>query len=279
LATHPAALPKIMGILNVTPDSFSDAHTTHGAIAAGRAMIASGADIIDIGGESTRPGAAPVPPEVEQARILPVIAALAGAGIPLSVDTRNAATMAAALDAGASMINDVSGLSHDPEAAALVASRACPVVLMHMRGTPRTMSAQTTYENLLPDVAAELARRVEAALAAGVRPENITLDPGIGFAKTQAQNLILLRGLQSVTALGYPVLVGASRKSFIGRYGAEPDPARRLPGSLAAALFAAAQGANILRVHDVAETLQALRVWQALAGCDTQHPPLADRPE
>jgi dihydropteroate synthase len=269
LATHPAALPKIMGILNVTPDSFSDAHTTHGAIAAGRAMIASGADIIDIGGESTRPGAAPVPPEVEQARILPVIAALAGAGIPLSVDTRNAATMAAALDAGASMINDVSGLSHDPAAAALVASRACPVVLMHMRGTPRTMGAQTNYENLLGDVAAELARRVEAALAAGVRPENITLDPGIGFAKTQAQNLILLRGLQSVTALGYPVLVGASRKSFIGRYGAEPDPARRLPGSLAAALFAAAQGANILRVHDVAETLQALRVWQALAGCDT----------
>jgi dihydropteroate synthase len=252
-----------MGIVNVTPDSFSA--VLQDPIATGLSMIAAGADIIDIGGESTRPGAAPVAPEEEQRRVLPVIAALAGRGVPLSIDTRNAATMAAALDAGASIVNDVTGLAHDPAAAPLVAARSCDVVLMHMRGTPQTMAGLTSYDDVVAEVVAELSARVDAALAAGVKREHIVIDPGIGFAKTAAQNLRLLQNLDAFRALDLPVLVGVSRKSFIGHYGGEPDAARRFPGSLAAALFAVSRGASILRVHDVAETLQALRMWQALA--------------
>jgi dihydropteroate synthase len=261
--------PQIMAVLNVTPDSFSGAAPAD-PIAAGRVLHAQGADIIDIGGESTRPGAAPVPTGEEQARILPVIRALAGGPARISVDTRNAATMAAALDAGATIINDVSGLAHDPAAAGLVAARGCEVVLMHMRGTPQTMASLTQYADVVDEVIAELAARIEAAVAAGIAPGRITIDPGIGFAKTPAQNLALLRGLPRFKAMGFPLLVGASRKSFIGVYGREPDPLRRTPGSLAAALFALSQGADILRVHDAAETVQAVRVWQALAGCDTE---------
>jgi len=253
----------IMGIVNVTPDSFSG--TPQDPVAAGLAMIDAGADIIDIGGESTRPGAAPVTPEEEQRRVVPVIAALAGRGVPLSIDTRNAATMAAALDAGASIVNDVTGLAHDPAAAPLVAARGCGVVLMHMRGTPQTMARLTAYDDVVAEVVAELSARVEAAVAAGIRRTDITIDPGIGFAKTAAQNLLLLQNLDAFRVLGLPVLVGVSRKSFIGHYGGEPDAARRLPGSLAAALFAVSRGAAILRVHDVAETRQALRLWNALA--------------
>jgi dihydropteroate synthase len=257
------ANPRIMGVVNVTPDSFSGT-----GLPVLQALL-SGADIIDIGGESTRPGATPVPPAEEQARVLPVIAALAPSGIPISVDTRNAATMAAALDAGATMINDVSGLIHDPAAAALVADRKCMVILMHMRGTPQTMVALTQYTNVVDEVLAELSLRIEGAIEAGIAPEKITIDPGIGFAKTPEQNLALLRALPRLRTLGFPVLVGVSRKSFLGHYGGEPDTSKRLPGSLAAALFALSQGADILRVHDVAETLQAVRVWQALTGCDT----------
>ncbi len=252
-----------MGIVNVTPDSFSGG--LQDPIATGLAMIEAGAGIIDIGGESTRPGAAPVTPEEEQRRVLPVIAALAGRGVPLSIDTRNAATMAAALDAGASIVNDVTGLAYDPQAAPLVTARGCGVVLMHMRGTPQTMATLTAYDDVVAEVVAELSARVEAALAAGVKREHIVIDPGIGFAKTAKQNMRLLQNLDAFHVLGLPVLVGVSRKSFIGHYGGEPDPARRLPGSLAAALFAVSRGASILRVHDVAETLQALRMWQALA--------------
>ncbi|HYZ23040.1 MAG TPA: dihydropteroate synthase [Rhodopila sp.] len=260
-----------MGILNVTPDSFSDGGLRadpEEAIRDGLLLAAEGADIIDIGGESTRPGAAPVPSEVEQARILPVVRALS-ASIPVSVDTRHAATMRAALDAGARIINDVSGLTHDPAAAPLVTERGCPVVLMHMRGTPATMNTHARYQDVIAEVRAELGARVDAALAAGIAPEAIVLDPGIGFAKHAEHSLAILRGLPTLASLGYPLLVGVSRKRFIGTLADEPEPARRLGGSLAAGLFAIANGASVLRVHDVRETIQAIRVWQVLANCDT----------
>lgn len=257
-----------MGIINITPDSFSDGglNASHGAaIAAGQAMVLAGATLLDIGGESTRPGATPVSPVEEQARILPVIEALALAGATVSVDTRNTTTMHAALDAGATIVNDVSALTHDPDAAPTVARRGCPVILMHMRGTPQTMLGLASYADVASEVAAELSLRIEAALAAGIAREVIAIDPGIGFAKTAAQNLELLRALPRLAALGFPLVVGVSRKGFIGTYGREPDPLRRAPGSIAAGLFAAAQGAAVLRVHDVAETVQALNVWRALS--------------
>jgi dihydropteroate synthase len=259
--------PLVMGILNVTPDSFSDGglHAgTEAAIAAGRKMLSEGADSLDIGGESTRPGAAPVTPEEEQARILPVITALAAQGAVISADTRHAATMAAALDAGARIINDVSALTHDPAALALVAARACPVVLMHMRGTPETMDEHAVYTDIAAEVRAELAAARDRAVAAGVRPAAIALDPGFGFAKRCAQNVTLLRALAQFAALGHPVLIGLSRKRFLGEISGEANPARRDPESLAAALFAAGLGAHIVRVHDVAGTARALRVWQRL---------------
>jgi dihydropteroate synthase len=260
-----------MGILNTTPDSFSDGGkhgTIEAAIAAGAAMLAAGADIIDIGGESTRPNASPIPPEQEIARIAPVIAALAAQGGTISADTRNAATMAAALDAGAQIVNDISGLKHDPKSAALVATRGCPVVLMHMRGSPLTMNAQAHYTNVVEDVLAELAATRDAALAAGILPENIALDPGLGFAKLGAQNIALLRATARFAALRHPLLIGLSRKKFIGEAVAEPNPEKRGPGSIAAGLYAIAQGAHILRVHDVPETVQALRIWQRLIAGD-----------
>ncbi|MDD2795142.1 dihydropteroate synthase [Acidocella sp.] len=261
------ARPLIMGILNVTPDSFSDGGlhaTAEAAIAAGAAMREAGADIIDIGGESTRPGAAPVSTAQEIERILPAITALAAQGAVISVDTRNAATMAAALNAGARIINDVSGLTHDPAAPALAAKRGCPVVLMHTRGTPATMNAQAHYTDIATEVLAELTQRRDAALAAGIAPEAIALDPGLGFAKHGAQNLTLLQATARFAALGHPLLIGLSRKKFIGEFGGEPNPAKRGPGSIAAGLYAVAQGAHILRVHDVPETVQALRIWQRL---------------
>ncbi len=270
----PRGRPVMMGILNVTPDSFSDGGRfaqADAAIAQGREMRRQGADILDIGGESTRPGAEPVDPAEEIARILPVIRELAGQGAVISVDTRNAATMAAALDAGAAIINDVSGLQHDPGAAALVAERGCPVILMHMRGTPLTMNDQARYVNVVEDVLAELTAIRDVALAAGIAAANIALDPGFGFAKLGAQNLALLRATARFAALGHPLVIGVSRKKFIGDFGAEPDRLRRFPGSLAAGLFALGQGAHILRVHDVAETVQGLRIWHELtnpeAGC------------
>jgi dihydropteroate synthase len=267
----PADRPLVMGIVNVTPDSFSDggdALDPEAAMARGRAQFEAGADIVDLGGESTRPGAAPTPPEVEQARVLPVLRALAPLGA-VSIDTRHAATMQAALAEGARIVNDVSGLAHDPQAAATVARAGCAVVLMHMRGTPESMAGLTGYTDVAAEVAAELAKSFARAQAAGVRRDNIALDPGIGFAKAHAQNLELLRGLDRIVALGAPVLVGVSRKGFLGTYGAAPGLAApeakaRLPGSLAAGLFALSRGARILRVHDVAETVQAVRVWQAL---------------
>ena len=260
-------MTTVMAVLNVTPDSFSDGGCYRDPVAAGLAMLEQGADIIDIGGESTRPGAEPVPPEQEQRRILPVIEALARRGARISADTRNAATMAAALDAGAAIINDVSALRYDPEAAALIARRRCPVILMHMRGTPQTMTLHASYTDVVAEVRTELAERVAAAEAAGIRREHITIDPGFGFAKTPAQSLTLLSGLAALATLGLPILAGVSRKGFIGLAGGEPQPDRRAPGSIAAALFAVSQGASIIRVHDVAQTVQALRVWHALVAC------------
>ena len=259
--------PRIMGVLNVTPDSFSDGGSfvdPHVAIAAGFAMAAAGADIVDVGGESTRPSAQPTSPQTERARILPVIRALAAAGVRVSVDTRHAATMAAALDAGATIVNDVYALSHDPEAAPLVAARGCPVVLMHMRGTPAEMYAQAHYDDVAAEVARELGQQVAVAERAGITRDRIAIDPGIGFAKTAEQSVELLRRLPELLRLGLPIVVGVSRKSFLGALTSEEDPRRRLPGSLAAGLFALSHGASILRVHDVAETMQAITVWRAL---------------
>lgn len=259
--------PRVMGILNVTPDSFSDggrALAARDAIAAGLAMAADGADIIDVGGESTRPDAAPVPAEQEQERVLPVIAALAAQGVLVSIDTRNAATMRAAISAGAAIVNDVSGLAYDPDSLPVVAALGCPVVLMHMRGTPATMNRLADYGDVAPDVAAELQQRADAALRAGIAPGLIALDPGIGFAKLAPHSIAMLRDLPVLTRQGFPLVVGVSRKSFIGRLSGETKPDRRLGGSLAAGLFALSRGASILRVHDVRETVQAIRVWYTL---------------
>ena len=260
--------PRIMGVLNVTPDSFSDGGdflSPDVAIAAGRAMAEAGADIVDVGGESTRPHSQPTTPELEQARVLPVIRDLVAAGLLVSADTRHASTMAAALDAGAHIVNDVSGLAFDPASAALVADRGCPAVLMHMRGTPGTMHSEALYDDVVADVRRELAERIAVALRAGIARDRIAIDPGIGFAKKAAQSMELLRHLPDLATLGYPILVGVSRKSFLAGTTDETDPRHRLPGSLAAGLFALSRGAAILRVHDVAETVQAIRVWQALS--------------
>lgn len=261
------ARPLVMGILNVTPDSFSDGGchlTPENAITAGRRMLAEGADILDIGGESTRPGAHPVCVEEEMARVLPVVRALTREGAVISLDTRNAATMAAGLEVGARIINDISALTHDPASLPLIAARGCQVILMHMRGTPATMNDHAVYVDLEADIEAELTKLCDAARTAGVEPQNICLDPGFGFAKQGAQNIRLLQGISRLTRLGYPVLVALSRKRFLGDISAEPTAARRDPESLAAGLYAATQGAHILRVHDVAGTVRALRVWQRL---------------
>jgi dihydropteroate synthase len=263
----PADRPAVMGILNVTPDSFSDGGA-HGdaasAVSAGLAMAAAGADIVDVGGESTRPGAVSVSPEVEQARVLPVIRALAERGLRVSVDTRNAATMEAALDAGAAIVNDISGLSRDPAAAPLLAARRCPVVLMHMRGEPATMNAHAKYDDVAITVASELALRVAAAERAGIAVERIVIDPGIGFAKGAKHNLELLRRLPLLLTLGCRVLVGVSRKAFIGKLSGVTEAGDRDAGSLAGQLYSVARSASIVRVHDVAAAVQALRVWGAL---------------
>ncbi len=261
--------PRIMGILNVTPDSFSDGglHATlPAALAAARAMAAAGADILDIGGESTRPGADPVPLADEIARTVPVIAALRAEGfaLPISIDTRNAAVAAAALDAGADLFNDVSALRHDPQSLALAADRGVPVCLMHALGDPRTMQDAPAYDDVLLDVLDMLEARVAAAEAAGIPRSRILVDPGLGFGKTVAHNLALVRGLAAFHGLGCAVLFGASRKRFIGTIADVPLAGDRAPGSLAVALEALRQGAQVLRVHDVGETRQAVALWSAL---------------
>ncbi|MEH7826553.1 dihydropteroate synthase [Gemmobacter denitrificans] len=261
--------PRLMGILNVTPDSFSDGGlflAPEAALTQGQMMAGAGAEIIDIGGESTRPGAAEVPVEEETARTAPVIAALRAGGIEtaISIDTRKSAVAQAALQAGASIVNDVSAFSHDPALQAVVAASAAPVCLMHAQGTPQTMQLDPRYDDVLLDVYDFLAERVAAAEAAGISRDRIMVDPGIGFGKTLEHNLTLIRGLGLFHGLGCPILLGVSRKKFIGTIGGEQDAARRAPGSVAVALAGVAQGAQVLRVHDVWETRQALSLWRSV---------------
>ena len=264
---HRAAL---MGILNVTPDSFSDGGRfldASDALAQARSLIDGGADILDIGGESTRPGADFVPVDEEIARTTPVIAALAGQiGVPISIDTRKAGVAQAALDSGAAMLNDVSALSHDAEMAGVAAQSDAPICLMHAQGDPKTMQDQPRYENVLLDVYDYLAERIAVAEQAGISRQRIIVDPGIGFGKTLDHNLILLRNISLFHGLGCPVLVGASRKKFIGTISGAQDAAARMPGSVAVALHAISQAVQIVRVHDIVQTRQAVRLWQAIEG-------------
>jgi len=257
---------RIMGIVNVTPDSFSDGgrHATQdAAVAHGLALLAEGADVLDVGGESTRPGAQPVPAEEEAARVVPVVRRLAEAGAIISVDTMKASVAQAALAAGARIVNDVTA-GRDPAMLPLVAREGAGVVLMHMQGEPRTMQQAPRYHDVVKEVAQHLHERARAATAAGVAPEAIALDPGIGFGKTQEHNLALLRGLPEIAMLGYPVLVGASRKGFLGALTGVADPADRVEASLAAHVLAAERGASIVRVHDVKAHKRALAVADAL---------------
>jgi len=259
--------PLIMGIVNVTPDSFSDGglHArADAAVAHARALLAAGADILDIGGESTRPGAEPVPLREELDRVLPVIAALAGEGVPLSIDTYKPEVMRAAVDAGASMINDVFGL-RQPGALQAAAQTDAAVCLMHMQGTPQTMQADPSYSDVVAEIAGFLADRAAACEAAGIARDRIVVDPGFGFGKTTAHNISLLRGLRQIAATtGLPLLAGLSRKSVLGRITTREKATERVAASVASALIAVQNGARILRVHDVDATLDMVRVWQAL---------------
>ena len=261
--------PRLMGILNTTPDSFSDGglyHAPDAAFARARAMIAEGADLLDLGGESTRPGAEEVPVAEEIARTAPLIAALraAGIGTPLSIDTRKARVADAALHAGADMVNDVAALQFDPDLAPLVASAGVPVCLMHAQGSPKVMQADPRYADVVLDVYDALAARIAAAEAAGIARARIVIDPGIGFGKTVAHNLSLIRSLSLLHGFGCAILLGASRKRFIGTLSGVDIPEARLPGSLAVALAGVAQGVQMLRIHDVAATRAALTLWQSV---------------
>jgi dihydropteroate synthase len=263
--------PRLMGILNVTPDSFSDGgrHAGAAALAHARAMLAAGADLIDIGGESTRPGAQDVPPEDEIARVAPVIAGLRAAGVtaPLSLDTRKAPVAAAGLSAGADILNDVSGLRFDPDLARVAALTGAPLIVMHSIGTPETMQglAPEAYDDVLLDVFDGLAAAVAQAEAAGVARARILVDPGIGFGKTLGQNLALIRRVGLFHGLGCGILLGVSRKGMIGTLSGEAQADRRGPGSAAIGLWAVQQGIQMLRVHDMEIHRQALDLWRAVA--------------
>jgi dihydropteroate synthase len=259
---------KLMGVVNVTPDSFSDGGLyldPGAAIAHGEELAGQGAAILDVGGESTRPGAAEVAVEEELRRVEPVVAGLAGLGAEISVDTSKAPVAEVALDAGATIVNDVTALRGDPEMAGLVADRGAGIVLMHMVGDPRTMQVNPEYGDVVAEVCDFLATRLAAAVAAGIDESRIWLDPGIGFGKTDQHNFELLRGLDQLAALGRPILVGTSRKGFIGRTdGSKTDD--RLGGTIATSILAAAAGASVLRVHDVREMSEALTVAGAVLG-------------
>jgi dihydropteroate synthase len=257
---------RVMGILNVTPDSFSDGGEWFPfgeAVAHGRELVAQGAAIIDVGGESTRPRAEPVPEAEELRRVVPVIEALAGAGAQLSVDTMKLAVARAAVDAGATYVNDVTAFRHDPAMAGFVAERGCDCCLMHMLGEPRTMQDDPRYDDVVDDVKAFLAERVAFAVREGVAEEHIQVDPGIGFGKTLDHNLELLRRLDEIVALGFPVVIGTSRKSFLGRLTGREDPHERVAGTVATSVLALERGATVFRVHDVAPNADALAVAAA----------------
>lgn len=259
--------PKLMGVVNVTPDSFSDGGLyldADAAIMHGEELARDGAEILDVGGESTRPGAEAVSAEEEMGRVVPVIRGLAGAAT-VSIDTSKLAVAEAALDAGASIVNDVTALRHDPEIGVLCAERGAGLVLMHMQGEPRTMQENPVYKDVVDDVKAFLAARLEVAVDAGVAEERVWLDPGIGFGKTLEHNLELLRRLGELRELGRPLVVGTSRKSFLGKIdGSAVDD--RLGGTIASSILAVAEGADVLRVHDVTEMAQAVKVASAILG-------------
>ncbi|MBD2037465.1 dihydropteroate synthase [Leptolyngbya sp. FACHB-321] len=258
----------LMGVLNVTPDSFSDGglfHQPEAAIAQARALIAAGVDILDVGGQSTRPNAIEISLDEELERVLPIIQAVRQeSDVPLSIDTTRAVVAQAAIAAGADLVNDISGATYDAEMLSVVAKLGVPIVLMHIRGTPQTMQQLTDYEDLISDILTFLKARIDAAIACGIDRSRIAIDPGIGFAKTYAQNLEILRRLPEFHALGYPLLVGASRKSFIGHILNQPDPQQRVWGTAAACCAAIAGKADLLRVHDVKEMKDVCRVADAL---------------
>jgi dihydropteroate synthase len=258
--------PRVMGVVNVTPDSFSDGglyDTTEAAVAHGATLVKEGATILDVGGESTRPGADPVEARAEEERILPVIEELRGAKAVISADSRKSAVMRKAAESGAGMLNDVSALTHDEDSVAVAAETGLPVVLMHAQGDPRTMQDNPVYDDVVLEVFDFLAGRIAACEAAGIPRARLVADPGIGFGKTLEHNLALLGSLSLFHGLGVALLVGSSRKRFIGTLTGEDDPQRRVSGSIAAVLAAAAQGVQLHRVHDVAETVRALTVWRA----------------
>jgi len=260
--------PRLMGVLNVTPDSFSDGGLyidPHAAISHGRELAEAGAEILDVGGESTRPGAEPVSAEEELRRVVPVIQGLSGAESRISIDTSKAAVAAAALDAGAEIVNDVTALRGDAEMGRLCAERGATVVLMHMLGEPRSMQEDPRYDDVVTEVKAFLSERLEAAVTAGIAEDRVWLDPGIGFGKTAAHNMELLRRLGELRELRRPLVIGTSRKSFIGKVDGSPA-GQRLGGTIASSVLAAAEGAAVLRVHDVGEVGQALAVAAAILG-------------
>ena len=259
--------PLVMGIVNVTPDSFSDGglHLQRdAALAYARQLIDEGADILDIGGESTRPGAQPVNAQEEMDRVLPIIEALRGAPVPVSIDTCKPEVMQAAIAAGAQMVNDINALQ-DSAAMRVIAASQVAVCLMHKQGNPQTMQEQPHYQNVVAEVSAFLRERIAATQAVGISRMRIVIDPGFGFGKTLAHNLALLRELKKLTELGVPILAGLSRKSMLGALTGQ-EVGQRLPASLAAALSAVERGANIVRVHDVRATVDALKVWNAVNG-------------
>jgi dihydropteroate synthase len=259
--------PRVMAIVNVTPDSFSDGGErldTAQAIDDGLRFVSDGADIVDVGGESTRPGSQETPAEEELKRVLPVVEGLASQGVMVSIDTRRAAVARACLDAGAQIVNDVAALRDDPALLPLVVARRAPVVLMHRRGRPEDRYVGPAYRDVVEDVRDFLLERARLAEASGVARERIALDPGIGFGKTVEEDLALIEGAGRLAVTGYPVLIGSSRKSFIGRLTGVSEPRRRDPASVWLAVEAARLGASILRVHDVAGTRQALAVWAAM---------------
>ncbi len=261
--------PLVMGIINCTPDSFyfgSRARGLDDALALARRMIAQGADLLDVGGESTRPGSDPVDPEEERRRVVPLVEAIRREfSIPISIDTRKASVARAALEAGADIVNDVSGLADDPAAAGIAAERGAPVVLMHRRGDSKTMQVDPHYDDTLREIEDELGAAVEHAAAAGIRRDRIILDPGIGFGKRLCDNLLILRGIPRLRALGFPLLIGLSRKSFIGKLLGGLPAEERLTGTIVADTYAACAGAEIVRVHDVAEAVAMKRILHAIA--------------
>jgi dihydropteroate synthase len=262
--------PLIMGVLNVTPDSFSDGgrfEHVQAAVAHARAMVGSGADLIDVGGESTRPGSLPVDAAEQARRVVPVVRAIADAGLPvtISVDTTRAAVAEAAVDAGAHVLNDVSAGRDDPAVLPLCAAREVPVILMHMQGTPATMQVAPSYADVTGEVIGFLQRRMEAAVSAGVDPRDVLVDPGIGFGKTLRHNLELLRRLRELSdGVGRPVVLGTSRKGFIGRVTGEDEPSHRVFGTAATVAWGIANGAGVLRVHDVGPMAQVARMIHAI---------------